>query len=199
MQAIYHAALTGLNETLQTIREAQKEHPEQSHFVSLIAFNSGHYHRIYRDTAAEMATDITPEQYCPSSATPLYDAMGRSIHELRQKVEEGDMVLVTVITDGYENASREYNAAAIKSLVEAMKKEGWVFTYIGANQDVQAVAYSMSIDNHLAFDADEESTKAMFEFERGCRKKFFSKINDDNITKCDMAVGYFGTDDELPF
>lgn len=200
MQIIYRPALTGINETLQTIRDAQKEHPTQSHFVSLITFDSGHYNRIYRTTPADRTTDITPEQYRPCGGTPLYDAMGRSIHELRHKVEENDIVLVTVITDGYENASREYNAAAIKSLVEAMKEKGWVFTYIGANQDVQAVASSMSIDNHLAFDADEESTKAMFEFEKGARKKFFSKINDDTIPKCALGMAYFGSDDDpLPF
>lgn len=204
MQAIYRPALTGINETLQTIRDAQKEHPEQSHFVSLITFDSGHYNRIYRDTVAEMAINITPEYYRPRGRTPLYDAMGRSIHELLPKVDDSDVVLVTVITDGYENASCEYNALAIKSLVEELKEKGWVFTYIGANQNVEAVASSMSIDNHLAFDADEESTTAMFEFEKGARKKFFSKINDDTIPKCDLGMGYFDPDDEnskdpLPF
>ena len=172
MQSIYQPALTGVNETLQTIREAQKEHENQTHFVSLIAFDSGHYNEIYNHIAAEKAIDITQDQYRPGGCTPLYDAMGRSINELRPNVVKGDVVLVTVITDGYENASREYNSKAIKSLVEAMKKEGWVFTYIGANQDVEAVAASMSIDNRLAFDADDESTGAMFEHERRSRKKF---------------------------
>ena len=104
-------------------------------------------------------------------------------------------VLVTVITDGYENASREYNGKAIKNLVETMKKEGWVFTYIGANQDVEAVAASMSIDNRLAFDADEESTGAMFEHERRSRKKFFSKLS-RNMPMRDLSTGYFDEDDE---
>ena len=195
MQSIYQPALTGVNETLQTIREAQKEHENQTHFVSLIAFDSGHYNEIYNHIAAEKAIDITQDQYRPGGCTPLYDAMGRSINELRPNVVKGDVVLVTVITDGYENASREYNSKAIKSLVEAMKKEGWVFTYIGANQDVEAVAASMSIDNRLAFDADDESTGAMFEHERRSRKKFFSKLS-RNMPMCDLSAGYFDEDDE---
>lgn len=195
MQSIYQPALTGVNETLQTIREAQKEHENQTHFVSLIAFDSGHYNQIYSHIAAEKAIDITQEQYRPGGCTPLYDAMGRSITELRPNVVKDDVVLVTVITDGYENASREYNGKAIKSLVEAMKKEGWVFTYIGANQDVEAVAESMSIDNRLAFDADDESTGAMFEHERRSRKKFFSKLS-RNMPMCDLSTGYFDEDDE---
>lgn len=195
MQSIYQPALTGVNETLQTIRESQKEHKGQTHFVSLIAFDSGHYNQIYCNAPAEKAIDITQEQYRPGGCTPLYDAMGRSINELRPNVVKGDVVLVTVITDGYENDSREYNGKAIKSLVEAMKKEGWVFTYIGANQDVEAVAASMSIDNRLAFDADDESTGAMFEHERRSRKRFFSKLS-RNMPMCDLSTGYFDDDDE---
>ncbi|MDE6330505.1 MAG: VWA domain-containing protein, partial [Muribaculaceae bacterium] len=110
-------------------------------------------------------------------------------------VAKGDVVLVTVITDGYENASREYNGTAIKSLVETLKKEGWVFTYIGANQDVEAVAASMSIDNHLAFDADEASTCAMFEHEKRSRRKFFSKIS-RSMSMRDLNTGYFDDDEE---
>lgn len=193
MQSIYHPALTGVNETLQTIREAQKEHEDQKHYVSLIAFDSGHYNRIYSNTAAEMAADITADQYRPGGCTPLYDAMGRSISELRPVVAKGDVVLVTVITDGYENASQEYNGKAIKSLVEAMKAEGWVFTYIGANQDVEAVAASISIDNHLSFDADEASTCAMFAKENRSRKAFFSKVS-CGMSVDDLAADYFADD-----
>lgn len=80
MQSIYQPALTGVNETLQTIRESQKEHENQTHFVSLIAFDSGHYNQIYCNAPAEKAIDITQEQYRPGGCTPLYDAMGRSIN-----------------------------------------------------------------------------------------------------------------------
>lgn len=193
MMSIYQPALTGVNETLQTIREAQKEHDDQAHFVTLITFDTSHYNQIYCNTPAEEAIDITREQYCPRGGTPLYDAMGRSINELRPNVGKDDVVLVTVITDGYENSSREYDGKAIKSLVEEMKKEDWVFTYIGANQDVEAVAASISIDNHLAFEANEEDTKAMFERECRSRKNFFGKIR-PNMSKSEIGEDYFDVD-----
>lgn len=196
MQSIYRPALSGVNETLQTIRGAHNEHKDQDHFVSLIAFDSGHYNRIYANTPAEDAKDITEEQYRPDGCTPLYDAMGRSINELRPKVTKGDVVLVTVITDGYENASREYNGKAIKSLVEAMKKEGWVFTYIGANQDVEAVAESMSIENCLAFEADDASTKAMFVKENKSRRRFFGRISNSNGKMFSVSNDYFDDIDD---
>lgn len=195
MHSIYRPALTGLNETLQTIREAQKEHPDQKHFVSLIAFDSGHYNQIYNNVPADKTIDITELQYRPCGCTPLYDAMGRSINDLRRHVAKGDIVLVTIITDGYENASQEYSGKAIKALVESMKAEGWVFTYIGANQNVEAVAASMSIDNGLSFDADDASTGEMFARERASRKRFFGRIS-ENTSSSNLGKNYF---DDLPF
>ena len=144
----------------------------------------------YNHTPAGQAKDITQRQYRPSGGTPLYDAMGRAISELRPNVTKDDVVLVTVITDGYENASREYSGKAIKSLVEALKQEGWVFTYIGANQDVEAVAASMSIDNHLSFNADDDSTQEMFAKESRSRKKFFRNIDSD-MSFSELSRGYF--------
>lgn len=197
MMSIYYPALTGVNETLQTIREAQKEHPDQEHFVTLATFDTTHYNKIYHNTPAEKAIGITGEQYRPCGGTPLYDAMGKAINELRTKVAKGDIVLVTIITDGYENASQEYDGKAIKSLVEAMRKEGWVFTYIGANQDVDAVAESMAINNRMAFCASAAGTKAMFEKESRSRKRFFGKIQ--HSMKCsDLENDYFDSEDEFP-
>ena len=194
MQSIYQPALTGVNETLQTIREAEKEHEGQKHFVSLIAFDSGHYNQIYLNTPADKAIDITKDQYRPGGCTPLYDAMGRAINNLRPDVAKGDIVLVTVITDGYENDSLEYSGKAIKSLVEAMKKEGWIFTYIGANQDVEAVAASMSINNRLSFEANDESTAEMFQRECSSRRRFFGRIV--STPKQNLSTGYYDDDCE---
>lgn len=195
MQSIYQPALTGVNETLQTIRESQKEHTDQEHFVTLVAFDSSHYNQIYKDSPAGKAKNITKEQYRPGGCTPLFDAMGRSISELRSVAGKDDVVLVTIITDGYENASREYDGKAIKALVEAMKSQGWVFTYIGANQDVEAVANAMSIDNHLCFEASLSGASNMFNKEIRCRKKFFSKIT-PNQKMSEVCFGYFDEDEE---
>ena len=200
MSAIYQEALTGVNETLQTIRMAKEEHPEQEHFVTLVAFDTSHYNEIYKGTPAMKTIDITSEQYRPAGGTPLYDAMGRAICELRNHLDyldhsskkEDNVVLVTVITDGYENASREYTGSAIKALVEEMRKKGWVFTYIGANQDVEKVAESMAIKNKMAFRSTREGTQDMFMRENISRKKFFDKVScRKSISKEELENDFF--------
>lgn len=177
MSAIETQAINGVNETVQTIRAAQKKHEDQEHFVSLVSFNSDSVKMIYDKVEADGVEELTNQQYCPSCCTPLYDAMGSSLTALQRYVAEGDMVLVTIITDGYENASKEYNLAAIKKLVESLKTKGWMFTYIGANQDAEAVAKSFAIDNSMEFTADCEETSEMFRKECKARSRYYSRAS----------------------
>ena len=179
MESIYNQALSGVNETIQTIRMGKKEHPEFEQTLMLASFNSGkNYLNVkYSATPIDEVKEITREDYIACGCTALYDAMGEMISELKRKVTPEDRVLVTVITDGYENASIHWNGPQIKSLVEELRQTGWTFTYIGANQDVEAVAGSMGILNSLAFEETEEGSQKMFASERRSRSRFYDKIH----------------------
>ena len=195
MSSIEKQAIDGVNETVQTIRAAQKKHPEQEHLVSLVSFNSDAVKTIYDKVEAERVEELTDKQYIPSCCTPLYDAMGNAINALRKSVADEDAVLVTIITDGYENASTEYNDSDIKKLVESMKSKGWLFTYIGANQDVEAVASTISITNTLSFAANVQGTVAMFARERKARSRWTDRLA-SKIAPSMMADDYFDDDDD---
>ena len=130
MHSIYTQALSGVNETLATIRMAQEEHPELQQYVTLASFSAGDHflNRIYSALPIAEARNITREDYPLLGCTALYDAMGTCISELQQKVTHEDRVLVTIITDGYENASRTWSGKQIKSLVQELRQMGWTFT-----------------------------------------------------------------------
>ncbi len=195
MSSIEKQAIDGVNETVQTIRAAQKKHEEQKHFVTLVAFNSDEVKTIYDKMEAEKVEELTDKQYQPSCCTPLYDAMGNALTNLRKSVADDDVVLVTVITDGYENTSHEYDGTSIKSLVESLKAKGWIFTYIGANQDVENVASTISITNTLSFSADAAGTSAMFARESKARHRLFGRLA-DKVSLNKMADDYFDEDDK---
>ena len=193
MQSMYNQAITGVNETLQTMREAETENPGQAHFATLVTFDTSHFNHIYNATAAKNATDITREQYRPCGGTPLFDAMGKAITDLETIVKDEDIVLVTVITDGYENSSREYSCEAVKALVDRLRSKGWVFTYLGANQDVEQVAMSMSINNFREFESTDEGAHEMFEREKRTRKAFYGKacrMSKDVLAEEDYFDGF---------
>ncbi len=176
MERIYTQALTGVNETLASIRMSQKKHPELQQYVTLASFSAGEQflNRIYSAMPIIEARDITPEDYPLTGCTALYDAMGVCISELQHAVTHDDRVLVSIITDGYENASCTWSGSQIKSLVEELRQMGWTFTYIGADQDVEKVAGEMGIRNSLCFSANAEDAYAMFEKERRCRNKYYN-------------------------
>ncbi len=194
MDIIYNQALSGVNETIQTIRIGQKDHPELQQFLTLASFNSGKdYLKVkYSTTPIAEVKELTHEDYVACGCTALYDAMGEMISELKRNVTLEDRVLVTVITDGYENSSTHWSGPQIKSLVEELRHEGWTFTYIGANQDVEAVAGSMGIRNSMAFEETEAGTNEMFKKERLARKKFLGKLKFMDFAKSLVEEdGYF--------
>ena len=177
MSSIAKQAVSGLNETFQTIRNAQKEHQEQQHFISFVTFNSAKIRTVMNRQAVDSDKKLKWTAYRPDECTPLFDAMGRSLNELKGHVGEEDVVLVTIITDGYENASREYSGRDIKNLVAQLKEKGWVFAYIGTNQDVDAVADDMGIRSRMHYEYSDLGASEMFRTESRSKREFFARLH----------------------
>ena len=176
MYSIRNEAIAGVVETIQTIRTAQDENADQEQLFSLVVFNGKCIATVYDRMPIAKVPDFKEKDYLPTDNTPLYDAMGDAITHLRQYINEEDNVLVTIITDGYENSSVEWNHQRISQLVEDLKKKNWLFTYIGANQDALAVAKGMGIDHSMNFMSDVVGTKKMFLKEKLSRSAFYSKL-----------------------
>ena len=173
MSIIEKQALAGLNETIDTVKKMQKLHPDMEQRISLLTFDSSHKTFKYDNVKAETARLLSARDYNPGGCTPLYDAIGIAISKLNAQTTEKDSVLVTIITDGEENSSEEYNLKMVKTLISKMKKQGWTFTLIGTdNLDVEGMAGQMNIDNPLAFKEDAEGTRMMFMRERQARVRF---------------------------
>ena len=173
MSIIRKQAFTGMNETLQTVRQMQQQFPNQEQCVTLLTFDSGHTTWHYDNTPAARTSDLGWKDYNPCGGTPLYDAIGKGISKVMAQTEDGDHVLVTIITDGEENSSEEWTLKMVRTMIEKLKKQGWTFTLIGTdNLDVETMARSFAIDEHMEFHQDDEGTCAMFARERRSRARF---------------------------
>ena len=173
MGSIRKYAVDAVNETIGSIRARQQTHKaNEKSMVTLVAFCGCSLQTIYDNTPVEEAKPLAMKDYRPCCMTPLYDAMGNSITRLHEIVGDNKnaLVQVTIITDGYENASKEFSRKAIKALVEAYKNEGWMFAYMGADHDVESVAYGLSIDNAIEFEKSESGVKDMAIRLRYCSK-----------------------------
>ena len=116
--------------------------------------------------------------------------MGETLTELEKVATENDIVLVTIITDGYENSSREYDAEKMRTLVKRLDEKDWVFTYIGANQDAILEAKKIGINNAMNYSADEIGTREMWAIEKKSRTYFMQKARVGTL-KSRMKSDYF--------
>lgn len=193
MNMVYKPTLDGANETIKTIKSNQAAHPEQRQFLTFVSFASrgSEQFRVTIDNKPiEQVKDLTEDDYCPAGNTPLWDAMGHSLTKLEASVTDDDLVLVTIITDGYENSSREYDADSIKALVKRLSEKDWAFAYIGANQDAVAVAKAIGIDNALNFSPDEEGTREMWKRESASRERYY-RLRRQGASRDRLKKGYF--------
>lgn len=181
MSSIANAAISGFNETIGGIRSAQKQFADtQEHFVSLMVFCNCDKSFIYDNVPVDQVKELTSREYRPCCCTPLYDAMGISLNKLLNDIKDNPdaTAVVTIITDGLENASTEYRLADIKALVERLKnEEGWNFSYIGTNQDVEKTSRDLSIDNHMTFVDDKEGMEEAWLKERNARTRMYTAFS----------------------
>ena len=193
MECIRKQAFTGMNETLQTVRQLQQKYPDQVQLVTLLTFDSDHTTWHYDDASVLKTKDLSWKSYNPCGCTPLYDAIGKGISKVNAQIEEGDHVLVTIITDGEENSSEEWTLKMVRTMIEKLKKQGWTFTLIGTdNLDVETMAQSFAIDEHLEFQQSDAGTKAMFARERRSRERYNCCLAEHTS----MPIGSFFKEEE---
>lgn len=193
MGIIKEATLKGFNELARKIMSLSDESPSQEHLISLVTFNgNGIKERLFYQPIAELV-NINENNYKPDSTTPMYDAICKSVIRLKRELYGIDEfgVLVTIITDGLENASKEFSHQETKLLIEDMSSDSrWGFGLIGANIDIKETARSLSIpiSRTIEFKHSDESVKSMFG--RYARAQ-------ETYTNVFSAGGNF--DDEIPF
>ena len=116
--------------------------------------------------------ELTAKDYQQRGCTALLDAVGGSvshIHKLHKKLAAEDRpskTIIVIITDGYENSSKNYTYKKVKDMLsKRQEKDGWEFVFLGANIDAAAEAESFGISRKRAvnYKADSEGTLKNFE------------------------------------
>ena len=183
MSHLREATLSGINETIGTIKSAQKEFAEtQEHTLTLVTFDSDSNRPDVRTMIDNQSIVEVKEfrDYMPRGCTPLYDAMGQSLTKLHAAIK-GDVdasAVVTVLTDGLENASREWDAQSLRKLIEQLKEEGWSFSYMGSAHNVKEVTDLLSIENVVEFSHDQLGAAHTWGRERSSRRAYYQRMSE---------------------
>ena len=165
MRDVVSDTIGGYNSVL----ERQKELPGEA-LVTTVLFDH-RYELLHDRINLKGVAPITREDYYVRGTTALLDAVGHTITKLDNAqahtadAERPEKTLVVIITDGLENASREYTLDVVRKLVEAKKEAGWEFLFLGANIDSFSSARSFGIDDAHTSNRvnDGRGQRAMFE------------------------------------
>jgi uncharacterized protein YegL len=164
MSSCENGTISAFNEQLNVLEhEGNKVGDTYATFVVFGAMDKPVELR-YENKPVSDVEKLTHENYKPYGSTPMYDGVGTAIKALEKEdieVEGEDRAfLVVTLTDGYENASREYTASTIAGMVKKLQDKGnWTFVYLGANQDLSQVAQTtgMRASNMKMFEGNEYS------------------------------------------
>ena len=147
----------------------QQEETEGAALVSTILFNQKS--KVLHDRLPlEKIAPLTNKDYEVGGMTALLDATGdaikhiKNIHKYARDEDRPQKTIFIITTDGIENASRKFNYAEIKNLIEQQKANGWEFIFLGANIDAAEVADSIGIERSRAvnYHSDEIGTEKLF-------------------------------------
>lgn len=182
MAHLREATLSGINETINTIRNAQNEFAStQEHTLTLVTFDSGGDRPNVRTIIDNLSILEVKgfKDYMPNGCTPLYDAVGESLTRLRKRMKSKHeaTAVVTILSDGMENDSTKWNEKRLRALIEELKSEGWSFSYMGSAHDVVTVTTTLSIDNVVEFSHDSIGALNTWSRERSSRRAYYNKIN----------------------
>lgn len=166
MQGLEQDTIGGYNRVL-----TQQKAEEGEARVTTVLFDD-QYELLHDRIDLKGVSPVTGKDYYVRGTTALLDAMGRTLQKIERvqqqtmDEEKAERVLFVIITDGMENASREFSYTQIKESVERLQKEyGWEFLFLGANIDAVETAGQFGIQEDRAanYHADGEGTDLNFE------------------------------------
>tara|TARA_B100000686_G_C16640153_1_gene889636 strand:+ start:252 stop:1094 length:843 start_codon:yes stop_codon:yes gene_type:complete len=144
MQRNCRDTIEGFNEYIGEL----KGDPDPT-LICLQTFNSTGFKKLFRFKNVDELVKLSGKNFNPAGRTPLLDAVGLAIRETEEFLSQSSdepQVIMTIMTDGRENASRKYSSAQIQKMIEGKKRQGWTFTYLGANHDAWHAGRGLGID-----------------------------------------------------
>ncbi len=121
--------------------------------MSVVLFDTA-VTRLHRSMPIKDVPPLTGEVYRPNGNTALLDAVGQTIRLVEGEIaakpadQRPNKVIAVIMTDGEENASREYGLTQIKQMIEERQaSRWWEFIFLGANVDAFAQAGALGISS----------------------------------------------------
>jgi len=136
---------------LKSFVNEQKGLAEDKAKFTLIQFDDVNVQDIVFDSEDIEKVDIDAFLFTPRGSTPLLDAFGKTLARIEEQESKSksDRVILVIITDGEENASKEWTKTRIKEILDK-KKDEYIILFLGTNFDAFGEARSFGIASNFA-------------------------------------------------
>ena len=150
---------------MKEVIQKQKER-DGDVLVTYVRFDT-EYEEVFSEKSIQ---DIDGFKLEPRNMTALLDAIGKTVNKVERRFNQKDeedqpeRVLFVIVTDGGENASREFSRPQVFEMIEKVKRDHeWGFTFIGANQDSIGTGSSLGISrgSSVNFVASQAGVRSM--------------------------------------
>jgi len=129
------------------------------------------YQVVHQAVDIQQVEPLNQDTYVPRGSTALLDAVGKTIDAVGERLaatpesERPSQVIVSILTDGYENASQTYSKPKVAEMIKHQtEKYNWAFEFQAANMDAFAAAKELSIapDRVVQFEATSQGVREAF-------------------------------------
>ena len=150
MSGLEQMVVGGYNEHLSAVKNMQATYPDQQFLVSLLTFDDD-VQWLVKPAPINELNELPADAFQPRGMTALLDAIGKGIHlidsEYDRKIQNNEMsVVLVIITDGEENASRFFNLRSIAKKIKERDQTGkWTFSFIGCDFDASNISKKLNI------------------------------------------------------
>jgi uncharacterized protein YegL len=163
MSRIIDDAIGGFNEFIKDQKEIEGE------ATMSVALFDDNYQLLYDNVDIKEVEEFDRKTWTLGGMTALNDAIGKMINDVENRRakqsedEKASKVLVVIVTDGYENSSKEFTAQQVKDLISKKKKDDWQFIFLAATDDAFTTSsgYGISAGNTMQFTANSTGTITM--------------------------------------
>jgi len=155
----------GFNAFLKKHKEAAKDDV----LITLAQFDD-HYDINYSGVDVRTAPELNAHTYVPRGMTALYDAVGRTIYEVGDRLAKTpdynrpSKIIFVILTDGQENNSRIYSLARINDMIKhQQEKYSWQFVFLGADQNAFQ-GQSIGVHSQNVFTHRSADTRSVYDY-----------------------------------
>jgi len=161
--------------------------------LTLVQFDSRDpYEVIHHFQPIAAVPDLSRATYVPRASTPLLDAIGRGINDLEAQLtqwpeaERPEQIVVAIVTDGKENASREFDKATVERMIREKQDADWQFIFLSADLSAVSEAIARGVKASAAMSHDKTAAgtasgwKAVSKQVRNYRAKISAELAFDD-------------------